>query len=121
MCGKELEYNQSTHCSEKCLFDSIKRSESFVEREAKRKSGNLDHMATAHILINCDMGFEKPTIDQLKQTEGVTEVYGVFGSYDIIAKLECPSRERLREIVSWKIRKIEHVRTTLTLLDIELK
>ena len=75
-------------------------------------------MATAHVLINCDIGSEKSIIEELKPIEGVKEVRGIFGAYDIIVKLECPTHERLREIITWKIRKIQQVRSTLTLLDI---
>lgn len=76
-------------------------------------------MATAHVLINCDTGSEKSIIGELKPIEGVKEVRGILGAYDIIVKLECPTNERLREIITWKIRKIQQVRLTLTLLDIQ--
>lgn len=76
-------------------------------------------MATAHILLNCDTGSEKSVIDELKPMEGVKEVRGILGAYDVIVKLECPTNERLREIIAWKIRKVQHIRSTLTLLDIQ--
>lgn len=76
-------------------------------------------MATAHVLINCDTGSERSVIEELKPTEGVKEVHGIFAAYDIIVKLECPTTERLREIIAWKIRKIQHVRSTLTLFNIQ--
>ncbi len=118
VCGKELGNDQSTHCSEKCLFESIKNSQKFVPKEQSPKNETEDRMATAHILINCDVGFEKQVIEELKLKEGVQEVQGVWGTYDMIAKLECPTRERLREIVTWKIRKIPHIKSTLTVLHI---
>lgn len=89
-------------------------------KERPREKGAVKTMAIAHVLINCDMGFEGPIIEELKQIQGVTEARGVFGSYDIVVRLECPTRELVREIVSRKIRKTPHVRTTLTLLDIEM-
>lgn len=76
-------------------------------------------MATAHVLINCDIGSEKSIIEELKPIEGVKEVRGLSGVYDIIVKLECPTNERLREIIVWKIRKIQQVRLILTLLDVQ--
>ncbi len=51
--------------------------------------------------------------------EGVKEVHGTFGAYDILAKIESPSVEALREVITWKIRKIEKIRSTLTLMGIE--
>lgn len=76
-------------------------------------------MATAYVLINCELGSEEAIIHQLKSLEGVKEVHGTFGAYDILAKIESPTVESLRETITWKIRKIEKIRSTLTLMGIE--
>ena len=76
-------------------------------------------MATAYVLINCELGSEEAIISQLKAITGVKEVHGTFGAYDILAKIESPTVEALREIITWKIRKIEKIRSTLTLMGIE--
>jgi DNA-binding Lrp family transcriptional regulator len=76
-------------------------------------------MATAYVLINCELGSEEAIISQLKAINGVKEVHGTFGAYDILAKIESPTVEALREIITWKIRKIEKIRSTLTLMGIE--
>jgi DNA-binding Lrp family transcriptional regulator len=76
-------------------------------------------MATAYVLINCELGSEQAIIDQIKPMEGVKEVRGVFGAYDVLTKLETPSVEKLRETITWKIRKIDRIRSTLTLMGIE--
>lgn len=76
-------------------------------------------MATAYVLINCELGSEEQIISQLKQLEGVREVHGTFGAYDILAKVESSSVETLRETITWKIRKIDKIRSTLTLMGIE--
>lgn len=76
-------------------------------------------MATAYVLINCELGSEQAVIDQIKSMEGVKEIKGVFGAYDILTKLETPSVENLRETITWKIRKIDRIRSTLTLMGIE--
>lgn len=76
-------------------------------------------MATAYILINCEIGSEKSIIDQVKKIEGVKEVMGVFGAYDILAKIEASPVEKLREIITWQIRKIDKIRSTLTLMGVE--
>ena len=44
-------------------------------------------MATAYVLINCDLGSEEFVISELKSIEGVVEVHGTFGAYDILDKL----------------------------------
>ena len=77
------------------------------------------YMATAYVLINCELGSEEAIIGQLKGLEGVKEVHGTFGAYDILAKIESDTVEKLRETITWKIRKIEKIRSTLTLMGIE--
>ena len=76
-------------------------------------------MATAYVLINCELGSEEAIISQLKNLEGVIEVHGTFGAYDIMAKIESSTVEALRGRITWKIRKIEKIRSTLTLMGIE--
>jgi len=76
-------------------------------------------MATAYVLINCELGSEEEIIKQLKELGGVTEVHGTFGAYDILSKIESSTVEALRETITWKIRKIDKIRSTLTLMGIE--
>ena len=76
-------------------------------------------MAIAYILLNCELGSEELIIQQLKNLDGVSEVHGTFGAYDILTKIESPTVEALREIITWKIRKIGQIRSTLTLMGIE--
>ena len=76
-------------------------------------------MATAYILINCELGSEELIIQQLKNIDDISEVSGTFGAYDILTKIESSTVEPLREIITWKIRKIDHIRSTLTLMGIE--
>ena len=76
-------------------------------------------MTMAYVFVNCDLGFEAEIIDEIKQLEDVKEVHGVFGAYDIIVKLESANVENLRDTITWKIRKLNRVRSTLTLMTIE--
>ena len=76
-------------------------------------------MATAYVLINCELGSEESIIEQLKTLDGVIEVHGTFGAYDILAKIESSTVEVLRDTITWKIRKIDKIRSTLTLMGIE--
>ena len=76
-------------------------------------------MATAYVLVNCELGSEESIIQQLKNVDGIIEVHGTFGAYDILAKVESPTVEALRESITWKIRKIDQIRSTLTLMGIE--
>ena len=76
-------------------------------------------MATAYIIINCELGSEELIIQQLKNIDDISEVSGTFGAYDILTKIESSTVETLREIITWKIRKIDQIRSTLTLMGIE--
>ena len=76
-------------------------------------------MATAYVLINCELGSEESIIQELKNLDGVIEVHGTFGAYDILAKIESPTVDVLRETITWKIRKIDQIRSTLTLMGID--
>jgi len=76
-------------------------------------------MTTAYVLINCDLGFDTEIIDEIKQLDEVKEAHGIFGAYDIIVKLESPNVENLKDVITWKIRKLNRVRSTLTLMAVE--
>ena len=76
-------------------------------------------MAEAYILINCEIGSEEEVIAALKNIDTIKEVHGTFGAYDILAKIESLQVEDLRETITWKIRKIDKIRSTLTLMGIE--
>ena len=47
------------------------------------------------------------------------EVQGVYGIYDIVVKIEASSADLLRSIITSKIRKIDKVQSTLTMMVIE--
>jgi len=73
-------------------------------------------METAYVLISCDLGYEIAIIDELKQLANVKEAHGILGAYDILVKVESDSGESLRDTITWKIRKLNRVRSTLTLV-----
>jgi len=76
-------------------------------------------MPTAYVLINCDLGSEDDIIKELKKIPEVVEVSGVFGVYDIIVRIRSDSMDKLREVVTWNVRRIDKVRSTLTMMVIE--
>jgi len=73
----------------------------------------------AYVLISCELGSEKAIVDELKTIEGVKEVQPTYGIYDILAKVEVQDEHKLREIITFKIRKMNQVRATITLLKIK--
>ncbi len=75
-------------------------------------------MVFAYVLLNCDLGFEEDIISQLKTIDEVKEMKGVFGVYDLVAKVESDDVDKLRDVITRKIRKLDTIRTTLTLMAI---
>ena len=73
-------------------------------------------MPTAFVLVNTDMKSENAVLRALKKIDGVKEAYNLYGTYDIIAKIEAERMGELTEIVTWRIRKIDGVRSTLTMV-----
>ena len=75
-------------------------------------------MEHAYVLINCETGSEASIINQLKNMHSIKEVYGTLGVYDIIAKVESEKPETLKEAIIGDIRKLDHVKSTLTLMGV---
>ena len=76
-------------------------------------------MPQAFVLINVESGAEEDIVRELKNIEGVVEAYFSYGVYDIIAKVKADSMEKLKEMVTRKIRALSRVRSTLTLIMME--
>jgi DNA-binding Lrp family transcriptional regulator len=76
-------------------------------------------MPLAFVLINAEIGAEDDVTKALDKIANVVEAYVVYGVYDIVAKVEAESMNRLKEIVTWKIRQLDRVRSTLTMIVME--
>ena len=80
-------------------------------------------MPTAYVLLNSDLGSDESIINEVKQVlvdENITyEIQGVYGVYDIVLKLISDDAVKLRSIITNKIRKINKVQATLTMMVIE--
>lgn len=73
-------------------------------------------MATAFVLINVEIGSEDEVLRSLKPISEVKEAHLVYGVYDIIARIETETMQELKDAVSWKIRRVDKVRSTLTMI-----
>ena len=78
-------------------------------------------MPQAYVLLNVESGAEEDVVKELRKIEGVEEAYFSYGVYDIIGKIKSESMEKLKEMVTYKIRAISRVRSTLTLIMMEEK
>ncbi|NLB76132.1 MAG: Lrp/AsnC family transcriptional regulator [Crenarchaeota archaeon] len=76
-------------------------------------------MPQAFVLVNVESGAEEEVVSQLKKVEGVDEAYYSYGVYDIISKVRSDTMEKLKDLVTRKIRTLDRVRSTLTLIMME--
>jgi len=76
-------------------------------------------LPSAFVLINAEIGSEDEVLKALKTIPNVREAYVVYGVYDIVARVEGETMEKLKDIVTWKIRRLDKVRSTLTMIVIE--
>jgi DNA-binding Lrp family transcriptional regulator len=79
---------------------------------------------TAYVLINSDLGTDESIISKIKEVlkdekdvEFTTQ--GVYGIYDIVLKISSDDTDILRNIITYKIRKINKVQSTLTMMVVE--
>ena len=70
-------------------------------------------------MINAELGSESEVVNDLKKIPEVKEVYMVYGVYDIVAKIEADSMDKLKEVITSNIRGLENVRSTLTMIVVE--
>lgn len=76
-------------------------------------------MPRAFVLLNVESSSEDNVLKQLKNIRFVEEAYVSYGVYDIIIKVKADTMEDLKEAVTHKIRTINQVRSTLTLIMME--
>jgi len=74
------------------------------------------NMTIAYVLINCELGAEESIMEKLKEIEQAKEVFGTIGTHDLMVKLDAENFEKIREIVSKNVQKIEKIRTISTLI-----
>lgn len=85
-------------------------------RHIKSREINL---AMAFVLINAEIGSEDELVKELRKIPNVKEAHLVYGVYDIVARVEAETMDKLKEIVTWKIRRLDKVRSTLTMIVME--
>jgi DNA-binding Lrp family transcriptional regulator len=76
-------------------------------------------MPMAFVFMNIDTGGEQEVLNQLRGIPNVKEAYLVYGVYDLVARIEADTMENLKEIVTWKVRRLDKVRSTLTTIVME--
>jgi DNA-binding Lrp family transcriptional regulator len=76
----------------------------------------LLYVPSAYVLINCELGSENETLEKIRKIPEVVDVYRVFGVYDIIVRISSDNMETLKEIINWKVKKLDEVRSALSMV-----
>ena len=76
-------------------------------------------MLTAWVLINTEPGSEADVLKDLRKIAEVQQAYAVYGVYDIVTRINAGTMDRLKEISTGKVRKLDKVRSTLTMIAVE--
>lgn len=76
-------------------------------------------MPIAYVMINTEIGTMEDVLEILKKIPNVQEAHMVYGVYDIIVKVEADTMAMLKEILSQKIRNIDKIMSTLTMIAME--
>jgi DNA-binding Lrp family transcriptional regulator len=76
-------------------------------------------MPLSYVLMNVQTGSEEKVLGEVRKVPNVKECHRVYGVYDLIAKVEADSMDGLKEIVTWKIRRLDGVSSTLTAIVME--
>jgi len=69
----------------------------------------------AYVLVKAKMGHEVDVMNDILKIDGVKEVLGTFGQYDIFVKVQVPTRNAIERVITQKIRRVSNVMSTTTL------
>ena len=72
-------------------------------------------MEIAYVLVKSKIGHEMEVMNDILKIDGVKEVMGTYGVYDIFAKVQVQTRKEIEEVITKKVRKINNVISTTTL------
>ena len=72
-------------------------------------------MEKAYILLSCEIGKEQDLATQLRTISEIKGVLITFGEYDIVVEAETGNSAQMDELISSKIRKLDKIRSSITL------
>ena len=73
-------------------------------------------MVTALVLLNVARDKVNEVAEKIADMEGVTEVYSVAGRYDLAVVIRVKDNERLADVVTKGIRKVDGIEKSETLI-----
>ena len=76
-------------------------------------------MEIAFVLVKCETAHEMEVMHDILKIDGVREVHGTYGMYDVFVKVVGTSHKAVSDIITKQIRKIPNVISTTTLSTIQ--
>ena len=76
-------------------------------------------MPTGFVFINTEPAHMVEVLQKVRAIQGVEIAEMTYGVYDVVAKVKRDTDSELKEILVNRIRKVENVLATLTMLVIE--
>ncbi|MDH4204926.1 MAG: Lrp/AsnC ligand binding domain-containing protein [Desulfobacteraceae bacterium] len=77
-------------------------------------------MAKAIVLITADPGKDRKVAGNVKNVEGVQNVYLAAGRYDVVAEVQTPDDNSMLALIYDKIRVIDDIRDTHTMFCLKV-
>ena len=78
-------------------------------------------MAKAYVLLKATPGYERNIVKELKDLPEIEAINELYGEWDIITKVSVARIDDLDALLSEKMRKIEGVTLTSTMIVAEYK
>jgi DNA-binding Lrp family transcriptional regulator len=75
----------------------------------------VNKLELAYVLVKAKMGHEVDVMNDILKIDGVREVLGTFGQYDIFVKVQVSTRNAIERVITQKIRRVSNVMSTTTL------
>ena len=76
----------------------------------------LDRYASqAYVIVHCDETKERDVLQNMSKIPEVVECNTLIGSYELLCKVVVPTYNDISDVVTKKIRRIENIKTTITL------
>lgn len=78
-------------------------------------------MPTAYVLVNTEPQVEEEFLEAARRIRGVVEVHSLYGIYDFIVKIQVDKVEELKDTITWSIRRLPRIKSSVTMMVIEEK
>jgi DNA-binding Lrp family transcriptional regulator len=77
-------------------------------------------MSKAIVLITSNPGKDREVANNLKNVEGVGNVYLAAGRYDVVAEVQAPDDDSMLALIYDKIRRIDNIKKTHTMFCLKV-